>query len=152
MKNSMKKVSTIFFALLFCLISNAQVQYNTGDAELDSDLSSINADARLDFGAFKTNLTLSYDISEKKIDYLNISVKMEPAEIYFALELSKLSGRSIDQVVEIYEVNKDKGWGFIAKQLGIKPGSPEFHNLKENTKNKGAKGKGGNNKGKPKKK
>ena len=148
----MKKVSTIYFALLFCYISNAQVQYNTGDAKLDSDLSSINADANLDFGAFKTNLTLSYDISEKKIDYLNISVKMEPAEIYFALELSKLSDRSINQVVEIYEVNKDKGWGFIAKQLGIKPGSPEFHNLKENTKNKGAKGKGKNNKGKQKKK
>jgi hypothetical protein len=147
----MKKIRTIFFALLFCLISNAQVQYNTGDAELDSDLSSINADANLDFGAFKTNLALSYDISENKIDYLSISVKMEPAEIYFALELSKISRQSIDQVVGIYEVNKDKGWGSIAKELGIKPGSPEFHNLKENTKNKGAKGKGKNNKGKPKK-
>jgi hypothetical protein len=148
----MKKVSTIFFALLFCLISNAQVQYNTGDAELDSDLSSINADARLDIGVFKSNLTISYNIAERKIDHLSVSVGMEPAEIYLALELSKISGQSIDQVVEIYEVNKDKGWGFIAKQLGIKPGSPEFHNLKENTKNKGAKGKGKNNKGKQKKK
>ena len=76
---------------------------------------------------------------------------MEPAEIYFALELSKLSSRSIDQVVEIYEVNKDKGWGFIAKELGIKPGSPEFHSLKEQTKNKGAKGKSKSKKGKSKK-
>jgi hypothetical protein len=148
----MKKVSTIFFVLLFCLISNAQVQYNTGDAELDSDLSSINADARLDFGAFKSNLTISYNIAEKKIDHLSVSVGMEPAEIYFALELSKLSGRSIDQVVEIYKVYKDKGWGFIAKELGIKPGSSEFHNLKENTKNKSTKGKSKNNKGKQKKK
>lgn len=148
----MRKAVILLLTLLFTIISNAQVLFNTGSAEMDADLGKINADANLDFGAFKTNLTLSYDISEKKIDYLNISVKMEPAEIYFALELSKLSGRSIDQVVEIYEVNKDKGWGFIAKQLGIKPGSPEFHNLKENTKNKGAKGKGGNNKGKPKKK
>ncbi|KKK85100.1 hypothetical protein LCGC14_2776690, partial [marine sediment metagenome] len=41
-------------------------------------------------------------------------------------------------------------WGFIAKELGIKPGSPEFHNLKEDTKNKGAKGKSKSNKGKPK--
>jgi hypothetical protein len=148
----MRKAVILLLTLLFTIISNAQVLFNTGSAEMDADLGKINADANLDFGAFKTNLTLSYDISEKKIDYLNISVKMEPAEIYFALELSKLSGRSIDQVVEIYEVNKDKGWGFIAKQLGIKPGSPEFHNLKENTKNKGAKGKGKNNKGKQKKK
>ena len=148
----MRKAVILLLTLLFNIISNAQVLFNTGSAEMDADLGKINADANLDFGAFKTNLTLSYDISEKKTDYLNISVKMEPAEIYFALELSKLSGRSIDQVVEIYEVNKDKGWGFIAKQLGIKPGSPEFHNLKENTKNKGAKGKGKNNKGKQKKK
>ena len=77
---------------------------------------------------------------------------MEPAEIYLSLELSKISGQSIDQVVEIYKVDKDKGWGFIAKQLGIKPGSPEFHNLKENTKNKSTKGKSKNNKGKQKKK
>ncbi len=148
----MKKVSTIFFALLFCLISNAQVQYNTGDAELDSDLSSINADARLDFGAFKSNLTISYNIAERKIDHLSVSVGMEPAEIYFALELSNISGQSIDRVVEIYKVDKDKGWGFIAKELGIKPGSSEFHNLKENTKNKSTKGKSKNNKGKQKRK
>ena len=66
---------------------------------------------------------------------------MEPAEIYFALELSKMSQKPIDNVVEIYKVNKEKGWGYIAKQLGIKPGSPEFHQLKNNVQNKGSKGK-----------
>ena len=148
----MKKVIILFLTVFLSVISNAQVSFNTGNAEFDSDLGKINADAKLDFGAFKTNLVLSYDISDKKIDHLSISVKMEPAEIYLALELTKLSGKSIDQVVEIYEVNKDKGWGFIAKELGIKPGSPEFHKLKEDTKNKGAKGKSKSNKGKPKKK
>jgi hypothetical protein len=148
----MKKVIILFLTVFLSVISNAQVSFNTGNAEFDSDLGKINADAKLDFGAFKTNLALSYDISDKKIDHLSISVKMEPAEIYLALELTKLSGKSIDQVVEIYEVNKDKGWGFIAKELGIKPGSPEFHKLKEDTKNKGAKGKSKSNKGKPKKK
>ena len=145
------KKDILFFTLFLSVISNAQVLFNTGNAELDVDLGKINANAKLDFGAFKTNMELSYNISDKKIDHLSISVKMEPAEIYLSLELSKLSGKSIDQVVEIYEVNKDKGWGFIAKELGIKPGSPEFHSLKENTKNKGAKGKSKNNKGKPKK-
>ena len=148
----MKKVIILILTVFLSFISNAQVSFNTGNAEFDSDLGKINADAKLDFGAFKANLALSYDISDKKIDHLSISVKMEPAEIYLALELTKLSGKSIDQVVEIYEVNKDKGWGFIAKELGIKPGSPEFHKLKEDTKNKGAKGKSKSNKGKPKKK
>ena len=106
----------------------------------------------LDFGAFKTDLNLSYNISEKRIDYLSVSVKMEPAEIYLTLELSKISGKPVDDVVEIYKVHKNKGWGYIAKQLGIKPGSPEFHKLKENTKNKGSKGKNKGAQGKGKKK
>ncbi len=148
----MKRIIILFFTLILSVSSNAQVLFNTGNAELDADLTKINANAKLDFGTFKTDLKLSYNISDKKIDYLSITVKMEPAEIYLSLELSKLSAKSIDQVVEIYEVNKDKGWGFIAKELGIKPGSPEFHKLKEDTKNKGAKGKSKSNKGKPKKK
>ena len=147
----MKRLNILFLTLLLSVISNAQVIFNTGNAELDADLDKINANAKLDFGAFKTNMELSYNISDNKIDYLSISVKMEPAEIYLTLELSKLSGNSIDQVVEIYEVNKNKGWGFIAKEFGIKPGSPEFHRLKENTKNKGAKGKNKKDKGKPNK-
>ncbi len=148
----MKKVFILHSLLFLSVISNAQVPFNTGNAELDADLSKINANAKLDFGVFKTDLKLSYNISDTKIDYLSISVKMEPAEIYLALELSKLSGRSVDEVVEIYKVHKDKGWGYIAKQLGIKPGSAEFHKLKENTKNKKAKGKSKSKKGKPKKK
>ena len=142
----------LLFVLYVGINSNAQAPFNTGDSEFDADLGKINADAKLDFGAFKTNLALSYDISDQKIDYMSITVKMEPAEIYLALELSKLSRKSIDQVVEVYKVNKAKGWGVIAKELGIKPGSPEFHNLKENTKNTGAKGKSKDTKGKPKKK
>ena len=148
----MEKLLIVLCLLFSSVISNAQISTNTGNSEMDADLSKINVNAKLDFGAFKTNLNLTYNISEKKIDYLSISVKMEPAEIYLALELTKLSGKSIDDVVEIYKVHKEKGWGYIAKQIGIKPGSPEFHKLKENVKNKGSKGKGKSNQGKPKKK
>ena len=147
----MRKAAILILMVIFTGISNAQVIFNTGSAELDADLGKINADASLDFGSFKTDLAISYGISEKKIDYLSISVKMEPAEIYLALELSELSGQSIDHVVEVYQVNRAKGWGVIARELGIKPGSPEFHNLKNNANSKGFKG-SSKNKGKPKKK
>jgi hypothetical protein len=33
-------------------------------------------------------------------------------------------------VMATYESHKGKGWGVIAKELGIKPGSAEFHALK----------------------
>lgn len=75
---------------------------------------------------------------------------MAPGEIYLALEISKLSKIPIDEVIIIYKKNKSKGWGYIAKEAGIKPGSAEFHQLKNNTnsqKNK-SKNKGkGNRKG-----
>ncbi len=148
----MRKPVIFVFLLFLAVISNAQISFNTGNVEFDTDLNRINVNANLDFGAFKTDLNLSYNISEKKIDYLSVSVKMEPAEIYLALELSKISGKPVDDVVEIYKVHKNKGWGYIAKQLGIKPGSPEFHKLKENTKNKGSKGKNKGAQGKGKKK
>lgn len=148
----MRKPVIFVFLLFLAVISNAQVSFNTGNAEFDTDLNKINVNAKLDFGAFKTDINLSYNISEKKIDYLSVSVKMEPAEIYLALELSKISGKPIDDVVEIYKVHKNKGWGYIAKQLGIKPGSPEFHKLKGNIKNKGSKGKNKDAQGKGKKK
>lgn len=148
----MRKPVIFVFLLFLAVISNAQISFNTGNAEFDTDLNKINVNAKLDFGAFKTDLNLSYNISEKKIDYLSVSVKMEPAEIYLALELSKISGKPVDDVVEIYKVYKNNGWGYIAKQLGIKPGSPEFHKLKENIKNKGSKGKNKGAQGKGKKK
>ncbi len=99
----------------------------------------MNTDAKGNLSAFKADLSLSYNVSEKEIDRLHVSVKMEPAEIFLALELTKISKRSIEDVVEMYTAHKEKGWGFIAKQLGIKPGSPEFHTLKGNTKSKGQK-------------
>jgi hypothetical protein len=33
-------------------------------------------------------------------------------------------------VVELWERDHAKGWGAMAKRLGIKPGSPQFHQLK----------------------
>ena len=57
---------------------------------------------------------------------------MAPGEIYFALELSKISRTSIDTIISIYDKNKHKGWGYTAKKVGIKPGSAEFHQMKSN--------------------
>jgi hypothetical protein len=53
-------------------------------------------------------------------------------------------------VLREYQANKGKGWGVIAKNLGIKPGSREFHELKKGV-DGGGPGKGhGKGKGKGK--
>ena len=47
-----------------------------------------------------------------------------------AFKLSEMSGKPVPDVVDAYDKNKSKGWGALAKELGIKPGSKEFHALK----------------------
>lgn len=126
----------ILILLLLAYTSFGQISFKTGNVQLDSDLKTINSNASVDFGSFKTNLSLSYNLSEKKIDYMKGSLHMSSGEIYFALEISKYSKKPIDEILTIYKNNKSKGWGYIAKEAGIKPGSAEFHQLKNNASSK----------------
>ena len=138
----------IFFCSTIILfhISPAIAQYDTGSDDLNQTLVRIDADAGVDLGAFKADISGSYDITHAKIDYLSVKIGMSAGDIYMTVEIARIARVSIDRVVEVYQVNRGKGWGVIAKELGIKPGSAEFHALKGNA-GKGH-GKGHNGKGK----
>lgn len=128
--------------------ANGQIDFKTGDAKLDAELNVSNQEAQQDLPGFKANLTLEFGVTAPKIE--NLLKILQPAEALLAIRISTISKKSLDLVMEIYKVNKDKGWGYIAKELGIKPGSPEFHALKGKKKTV-AKPKGngnGNSKGK----
>ncbi len=45
-------------------------------------------------------------------------------------QLGYMTRTPYEKVVQVYQGDRGKGWGVIAKSLGIKPGSPEFHALK----------------------
>ena len=137
-------------AMLFFTITSVAAQYNTGSDDLNRSLVRIDADASVNFGGFRADISGSYDISENKIDYLAVKVGMTAGDIYMALEIGKITHKSIDHVVEVYQASQGKGWGVIAKELGIKPGSPEFHALKGKGSKKGN-GHSNNNKTKGKK-
>jgi hypothetical protein len=128
----------IIVFLLFCFYTT-RAQYYSNDDDLNQTLITLDANARLDFGMFKSDISVNYNITEKKIDYLSAEIGMSAGDIYMTVELAKITQKSVDQVVEVYNVQKGKGWGVIAKELGIKPGSPEFHALKNNAKSKGKK-------------
>ncbi|MBK9192076.1 MAG: hypothetical protein IPM77_11490 [Crocinitomicaceae bacterium] len=102
---------------------------------MDNDLISINTDAKLNLDAFKADLTTTFGVSVKNLDYL-VSINMEPAKMYLALEISSSVNKPVESVLDMYEANRDKGWGYVAQQMGIKPGSPEFHALKGKSKTK----------------
>lgn len=46
------------------------------------------------------------------------------------MHVGQWTQKPTDQVVQVYKANQGKGWGVIAKRMGIKPGSAEFHALK----------------------
>ena len=123
----MKPALIIIFT---CSLISVNAQYNTGDAELNASLVKIDADASVNFSLFKKDVSTTFNVSESKITNWSVQFGMKAGDIYFALELARISKKPADEVIKIYSSNKQKGWGAIAKDLGIKPGSPEFHALK----------------------
>jgi len=121
---------------------NSQVVFSTGSAQFDADLNIINTRGADDFVSFRQDLSVSFGISVKKIDYMRTQLNMVPGEIYLSLEIARVSRKHIDDILVIYKKDGGKGWGYIAKQAGIKPGSAEFHQMKNSAsaKKKVAKG------------
>lgn len=140
----MKQLTVLIFTSLLSLnYLFAQLSFNTGSVELDNKLGVINSNAKLDLKTFKLDFSVESKLSVTKIDeFIKI---MEPAEVVLAHLISQVTEKPIDNVVSSYKANKEKGWGVIAKDMGIKPGSAEFHQLKKMTKIKKENNKSSNN-------
>jgi hypothetical protein len=124
-------VGAIALLLLLCPLAAAfAFTAQIGSAELDITLDQINLQAKADLGAYTAELSLSFNLQAKTITTMLNEVKMEPVEVYLTAELASLSKKPIDEVIKVYQANRGKGWGQIARQLGIKPGSEQFKQLK----------------------
>lgn len=116
-------------------------------AALASDLTDfvrkLDAKAREDLKGFKASLHAEFPVPGGTIE-LALSNADSPADAYMMLKVGQVSGQPFGRVLDVYKANRNKGWGYIAKQMGIKPGSAEFHALKggPSGKSKGKKGKG----------
>ena len=117
----------VFIVLVLLLLS--AVVAAAGDFDLM--LKEINVEAEADLGGYKASLALEFGVSGKTVTLLLEKEKMKPGDAYMALRLSNMTGKSIEAVVGEFKRSKGKGWGVIAKKLGIKPGSREFHALKQ---------------------
>ncbi len=53
-----------------------------------------------------------------------------PADAFMCLQLGQMAHKQPEVVMATYKGHKGKGWAVIAKELGIKPGSDEFHAVK----------------------
>ena len=87
-----------------------------------------NIQAQQDPSGFRARLAARFQIGNAQIDAVLSNVE-NPADAYIALRLGEMSRQPVDHVIGQYKASR--GWGAVAKSLGIKPGSKEFHALKQ---------------------
>lgn len=142
MKSSRIITSVLAFACALLLTGPATASGLTGF------LDEIEIRASKDMGSFRADLSLTFDVSDGTVDGL-FAVMPRASDVYMCLRVGEVAEQPIDRVVEEFERHKGEGWGVIARSLGIKPGSEEFHALKagrlgsnESAGSPGEKGKG----------
>ena len=106
---------------------------NTGDKDLDVVLSNLNVEAGVHVDAFVSELSISYAIPKVQIEDLVYKMRVPFGDVFVSVWLASSLKKPLSVVVREYDVNKDKGWGVMAKNLGIKPGSDAFHSLKKDS-------------------
>jgi len=148
------KLQKIFFVISMLLLL-VPATARAADFDWIRDFN-IRADA--DPLEFRARLAARFNIGGLKVNAVISNVETR-ADAYMVLRLGEISKHPTDYVIEKYKANKGKGWGVLAKSLGIKPGSKEFQALKRGSdlydEGAGAKGKGedkGKGKGKGKEK
>ena len=130
----MKKLLAVSVGLVFLVGlahgMGSKPSGNTGDRQLDSTLERINIEAKADPGGFIKQLSSRLNIPEEEIRQVQETQGLGAADLYMATALANATHRPVLSVAEEYKKNQGKGWGVLAQEMGIKPGSSEFHALK----------------------
>ena len=112
-------------SVVFLLLSSSAIVV-AGDFDWLRDF---NIRAEADPSGFRARLATRFNIGDTQVNAVLSDVD-KPADAYMVLRLGEMSAKPTDYVIEKYRSEKGKGWGVLAKSLGIKPGSKEFHALK----------------------
>lgn len=113
----------LFLLLSLCLVAGV------AHAELGVYVSDLDVFARANLGDYKVQLGARFGTSSSQVDFVLSNVD-RPADAAIVLWLGDRCRQPLDRVLRVYRSHKSKGWGEVAKGLGIKPGSAEFHALK----------------------
>jgi hypothetical protein len=128
------RIAALSLALLAPL---AQAQYayddydsRSGDAAFDAVLDDMNVFYVDDPEWYQEQI--AYETSAPRA-YVREYIEQRhyaPADVYMIGEVAQASGKSFGDVANAYEANRAQGWGALARSMGIKPGSAQFHALK----------------------
>ncbi len=116
----------LLLTLLLLLLVGAP---GLASASLDDFLRSVNVQARADLPGFHVKVSAQFGVPVPQVEAV-LGRVATPADAFMVFQLGQMAHRPPETVVQTYQTHKGKGWGLIAKELGIKPGSREFHALK----------------------
>jgi hypothetical protein len=116
--------------MLFVIVLELLLLSSTASAADFDWIKGFNLKAEADPSGFRARLEARFQVGDMEIRTVLGNVE-NPADAYMLLRLGEMSNRPIGHVIEKYNANKGKGWGVLAKRLGIKPGSKDFHALKQ---------------------
>jgi len=116
---------TVFAAVMLVLFSGLAV----AAGGLEGFLDNLNVEAGADMHGYSVKLSTQFGVPLPQVQAVIQKVSV-PADAFMCFQLGYMSGKPYNTVVQTYQSHKGQGWGVIAKRLGIKPGSPEFHALK----------------------
>lgn len=89
----------------------------------------LSVQAQADPAGFIARLSTRFHVGDAEVEAVIDNIGGH-AEAYMVMRLAEMSHHPVDYVSQRYEAYRKKGWGALAKNLGIKPGSKEFHALK----------------------
>lgn len=120
----MSKLRFIMLPVLLQLILVSQAF--AGDFDW---LKRLSVQAQADPNGFVTKLSARFQIGDAEVRTVIRNVGNQ-ADAYMVLCLAEMSHHSVSYVTRVYREDRHSGWGAMARRLGIKPGSREFHALK----------------------
>jgi len=103
----------------------------SGDAWVDTWLGDMNRYGSRYRDPFIDEMVRYYGAPRDLVTDLLGTRHWAPGDVYYACALASAIGRPCRYVVDTWERDHAQGWGDVARNLGIKPGSAEFHRLKK---------------------
>ena len=103
----------------------------SGDVWVDTYLDDVNRYGGRYREPFVNEMVRYYGAPRDLVVDLLTTRNWAPGDVYYACSIAQVLGRPCRYVADYWDEHHGKGWGVVAQELGIKPGSAEFHRLKK---------------------
>ena len=105
----------------------------SGDAWIDAQLGDVNVFARGNLDGYVDEVVVSTGAPRYFVREYVVDRGWAPGDVWYACLIARELGRPCTYVIDAYEREargRGRGWGVLAQELGIRPGSDAFHALK----------------------